>query len=258
MAIPGVARTRPSLRPDSRPRTSTAETNTAATSTAETNTVRIPTGGTGYGESPYGATGYGGNPYGGDSYGGNPYGGNPYGGYSYGDPYGGAPQPGGVYPTDPWVNFWPGKTYPEGEPPLGQPYYGISFGRAVKRVFQKYARFDGRASRGEYWWWALAVGLFYTCFGILFGVFAGIAGASGSESGIIAVVAILGILFGLAVLALIVPNIAITVRRLHDQDLHGAFFFLTFIPLVGSLIIFVLMLMPSKHEGVRYDRSLRQ
>ena len=38
------------------------------------------------------------------------------------------------------------------EPPLEWPWYGIGFVAAVKRFFKKYATFNGRASRGEYWW----------------------------------------------------------------------------------------------------------
>ena len=43
-------------------------------------------------------------------------------------------------------------------PPLDWPHYGIGFGGAISRGFKKYARFDGRASRGEYWWWTLFTG----------------------------------------------------------------------------------------------------
>jgi len=38
---------------------------------------------------------------------------------------------------------------------LDMPYYGIGFIDAIKRGFRKYATFSGRASRSEYWWWAL-------------------------------------------------------------------------------------------------------
>ena len=41
-------------------------------------------------------------------------------------------------------------------PPLDWPHYGIGFLPAVKRAFQKYATFSGRASRSEFWWWVLA------------------------------------------------------------------------------------------------------
>jgi hypothetical protein len=43
------------------------------------------------------------------------------------------------------------------EPPLNMPWYGIGIVDAVKRFFKKYATFNGRASRGEFWWVALAI-----------------------------------------------------------------------------------------------------
>ena len=51
-------------------------------------------------------------------------------------------------------------------PPLDQPYYGISFGGAVARGFKKYATFAGRASRSEYWWWALFTFITYFVLGL--------------------------------------------------------------------------------------------
>ncbi len=58
---------------------------------------------------------------------------------------------------------------------------------------------------------------------------------------------------GLIALAMIIPNLAITWRRLHDANFAGPFFFLSFIPGVGGLIVFVLELLPSKPEGQRFD-----
>ena len=66
----------------------------------------------------------------------------------------------------------------------------------------RYARFSGRASRAEYWWFATAtfvISLFFTV----------IDDVAGSEIGL------LGFLFNLAVL---IPTISVTVRRLHDTD----------------------------------------
>ena len=42
-----------------------------------------------------------------------------------------------------------------GETPLWAPLYGATLQQAVQRFFKKYAIFSGRASRSEYWWWAL-------------------------------------------------------------------------------------------------------
>ncbi|VEW10581.1 Predicted membrane protein [Brevibacterium casei] len=57
----------------------------------------------------------------------------------------------------------------------------------------------------------------------------------------------------IVMLALLVPTLAISWRRLHDANLAGPFWFLTFIPGVGGLIVLALMLMPSKPEGRRFD-----
>ena len=52
-------------------------------------------------------------------------------------------------------------------PSLDLPYYGIGFVDAVKRGFKKYATFTGRASRSEYWWWALFTFTGYLVLGLL-------------------------------------------------------------------------------------------
>jgi uncharacterized membrane protein YhaH (DUF805 family) len=60
----------------------------------------------------------------------------------------------------------------------------------------------------------------------------------------------IGTLFFLAIL---VPSIAVTVRRLHDANLSGAFYFLGFVPSVGGIILLVLALLESRPEGARFD-----
>lgn len=125
---------------------------------------------------------------------------------------------------------------------LSRPYYGISFGDAVKRFFKNYANFTGRASRGEYWW----VVLFTFIVGVIFGLIGSIGGEGSALNAICS--AVLGI-FGLAV---IIPSLALHWRRLHDANLAGPFWFLTFIPVVGSIIVFILTLLPPKPEGRRF------
>lgn len=41
-----------------------------------------------------------------------------------------------------------------------------------------------------------------------------------------------------------IANIAVTVRRLHDQNKSGAWWFISLVPIIGSFILFILMLMP--------------
>lgn len=99
---------------------------------------------------------------------------------------------------------------PNGEPPLWAPWYGISFQQAFKRFFQKYAMFDGRASRSEYWWWILANLIITTALSSL----SSLAGDGGAG----VVVSLLTIAYGLGTL---VPSLAIAWRRAHDSNKSG-------------------------------------
>ncbi len=92
---------------------------------------------------------------------------------------------------------------------------------------KKYATFSGRASRSEYWWFYLfltfgpivIIGLLYSIFDI-----AGIA------------------IGGLALLGLIIPNLAVLVRRLHDTNHSGWWFFISIVPIIGGLWLLFLLI----------------
>ncbi|MFT4219509.1 MAG: DUF805 domain-containing protein [Microbacterium sp.] len=105
-------------------------------------------------------------------------------------------------------------------------------GDAIRVVFAKYAAFDGRASLAEYWW--------FTLFTVIV-----TAGAF-----VLTIVPFAGFLVFYALLAwmlaLIVPSLALTVRRLRDAGLHWAWIFLSFVPL-GSIALIVMACMPSKY-----------
>ncbi|MFJ3381968.1 DUF805 domain-containing protein [Curtobacterium sp. NPDC090217] len=160
----------------------------------------------------------------------------------------------------------PAPTGPDGEPPLWAPWYGISFGGAVRRFFKKYARFDGRASRSEFWWWYLANGIISIVLGILLGVGAATSQMTTASNGystvstmqspsaLYVIVGIIATIWGLAIL---VPSIALFWRRLHDANLAGPFWFLGFIPFVGGIILIILAILPSKPEGQRFDQPGR-
>jgi uncharacterized membrane protein YhaH (DUF805 family) len=89
-------------------------------------------------------------------------------------------------------------------------------------VLERYAKFDGRAGRAEFWWFALANLVIYTALVILTQI-----------SGIFLV---LYIVFALAML---VPSLAVAIRRLHDTDKSGWLILLGLIPLVGFIILLV-------------------
>ncbi|HET9647676.1 MAG TPA: DUF805 domain-containing protein [Microlunatus sp.] len=138
-----------------------------------------------------------------------------------------------------------------GEPPLDHPWYGIGFVDAVKRAFKKYATFQGRASRGEYWWWALATSVVFIVLSVLAVVLMIATSPDGGSTpgvgGIVVYVVI--VLVGLGV---IVPSIAVAVRRLHDAGYSGWFYLLSLIPSVGGIILLVLCVMPTSPQAPKY------
>ena len=118
----------------------------------------------------------------------------------------------------------------------------MGFSEAVRTCLQlKYATFSGRASRSEYWWFFLFIALVALVF---FGIGGGIMGASGfadvQQGGQMPVASMVFFgLGGLFYLAMLLPIIAVTVRRFHDRDLSGWFYLaaivLGFVPFVGIL-----------------------
>ena len=143
-----------------------------------------------------------------------------------------------------------------GEPPLWAPYYGAPIGAAVKRFFKKYTAFSGRASRSEYWWVALALGVI----GFVLQLLTGILGAAGSTvsangTAVPGPGAVVGLILIFAFyLAVLIPSISLLVRRLHDGNFSGWLALLGLIPFVGGLAILVLALLPSNPAGQRFDQ----
>ncbi|PKQ00147.1 MAG: DUF805 domain-containing protein [Alphaproteobacteria bacterium HGW-Alphaproteobacteria-13] len=101
--------------------------------------------------------------------------------------------------------------------------------------YKRYADFSGRSQRMEYWMFSLFMFLVIIALVIVAAVLGGLGDSGGSPSMLFIIP------FILFVLVSIVPSIAVTVRRLHDQDKSGWFYLLSFIPYVGGIIIFVLM-----------------
>jgi uncharacterized membrane protein YhaH (DUF805 family) len=102
-------------------------------------------------------------------------------------------------------------------------------------AFKKYANFTGRATRKEFWYFALFNMIAAFLFGILLGfieVFSGVKATS---------------LVGLFTLATLFPSLAISVRRLHDVGKSGRNIFWAFVPF-GGLYLIYLYCQPSK-EG---------
>jgi uncharacterized membrane protein YhaH (DUF805 family) len=97
----------------------------------------------------------------------------------------------------------------------------MNFGQAISSGFSNYVNFSTRAARSEYWFWTL--------FAVLAtGVTLIIDNATG--------VPVTYPLFGLAVF---LPGLGVSVRRLHDTDRSGWWLLLILIPLVGTIVLLI-------------------
>lgn len=92
----------------------------------------------------------------------------------------------------------------------------MTFGESISTCFKKYATFEGRATRSEYWWFFLFIIL--------------VSGAASIVS---------EALSGLFSIATLLPSLAVGARRLHDIDKSGWFLLLWFIPIIGWIILIV-------------------
>lgn len=100
-----------------------------------------------------------------------------------------------------------------------------------KVVFENYANFSGRARRSEYWYFALG----QICLAVPLYIL-GLTGVLNESS----VFSILGFsLYGLLILATIIPGLAVAVRRLHDTNKSGFYYFIGLIPFIGGIILLV-------------------
>ena len=118
--------------------------------------------------------------------------------------------------------------------------------------YKRYADFSGRSQRKEYWMFQLLIVLSVLVGGLIFfGLFAS-AEAAGGDTGLSVVGIIAAVVMGIAVLGSIIPSIAVTVRRFHDQDKSGWFYLMSFIPYVGGWIVFVFMCIDGTHGENQY------
>ncbi|MDD5009017.1 MAG: DUF805 domain-containing protein [Syntrophorhabdaceae bacterium] len=109
------------------------------------------------------------------------------------------------------------------------------------QALKKYAVFSGRARRKEYWYFFL----FNFIVGLVLGFIDGLVGTSSKGAGI-------GLLGSIYVLAVFVPGIAVSVRRLHDTNRSGWWLLIVLIPIIGAIILLVFMMQGSRKDENRY------
>jgi uncharacterized membrane protein YhaH (DUF805 family) len=109
------------------------------------------------------------------------------------------------------------------------------------QALKQYAVFKGRARRKEYWFFAL----FNLIVSVVLTAVDYATGSLDPEYGV-------GLLSGLYSLAILLPGLAVTVRRLHDTDRTGWWVLIAFIPFIGAIVLLVFMLLNSKPGDNRY------
>jgi uncharacterized membrane protein YhaH (DUF805 family) len=114
-------------------------------------------------------------------------------------------------------------------------------------VLKKYAVFSGRARRAEYWYFVLfniIVAIVLSLIDTLLGTFDFVQGV--------------GLLSGLYSLAVLIPTLAVTVRRLHDVDRSGWWIFINLIPLIGTIVLLVFALTDGTPGSNRYGPNPKE
>jgi uncharacterized membrane protein YhaH (DUF805 family) len=106
-------------------------------------------------------------------------------------------------------------------------------------VLRSYARFSGRARRSEYWWWSVA----HTVVGTAWLVLGSLLVVATGESEPVSIV--VGLSYLVMLVGLLVPSIAVTVRRLHDVGRSGWWCLISLAPF-GGIVLLVFTCMDSE------------
>ena len=115
-----------------------------------------------------------------------------------------------------------------------------------KVLIYNYANFSGRARRSEYWYYILMNIIIFIALMVLFGVSSSISND------------LEDIFIGLLVicfLAIIIPSLAVIVRRLHDIGKSGTYYFVRFIPIVGPIWLLILLCTEGEKGVNRYGKD---
>lgn len=105
----------------------------------------------------------------------------------------------------------------------------MTFSESIQICFSKYADFNGRAKRPEYWWFALFTFLVT-----------------------IALSMVSDIVSGIFSLAIILPTIAAAARRLHDTDRSGWWQLIVLLPIIGVIVLIVFLAQEGSSESNQF------
>ncbi len=122
---------------------------------------------------------------------------------------------------------------------------------AYKICIKKYVKFDGRARRKEYWYFTIFNSLIMVVLTIPSLLFS--ASSDGQTVGIL-----FSVLIGLYNLFIFLPGLAVTIRRLHDVGRSGAAIFISLIPAVGEIILFIWLIEEGNYGTNQYGPNPKE
>ena len=114
-------------------------------------------------------------------------------------------------------------------------------------VLKKYAVFSGRARRKEYWYFCLfniIVAIVLAIVDVIFGTFSKALG--------------IGLFGGIYALAVFIPSLAVSVRRLHDRNRSGWWLLIALVPIIGAIVLLVFMVQDSQEGDNQYGPNPKE
>ena len=131
----------------------------------------------------------------------------------------------------------------------------MGFGQAISTCLRKYATFQGRARRSEFWWWVLLLFVIGIITNLLDNVFGTNINYSAYDTLSSLKISQGGWISAIVGLALFIPTLAVSVRRLHDTGKSGWWWWLNVLCCIGSLILLIFYVtksdpMPNKYGDV--------
>ena len=126
----------------------------------------------------------------------------------------------------------------------------MTFTGSIRHAFSNYATFNGRASRSEFWKFALFTVIVVVLLYLPLIATGGITGEPTSALTILVSASLIAV--GIFILATLLPYLSVLVRRLHDTGRSGWWYWIALVPFVGGVILLILLVLPGTSADNRF------
>ena len=126
----------------------------------------------------------------------------------------------------------------------------MTFTEVARNVYSNYATFKGRASRAEFWKFALFMAIVIVVLYLPLILTGGNTGELLGGLNVFVLVSLFAV--GVFMLVSVIPYLAVLVRRLHDTDRSGWWYWIALLPFVGGVILLVLLALPGTSGDNRF------